>query len=182
MTTRLLLALPVLSLALLPSACSTEDSDVPRSCTVAGCVDSLSLQLTTPGGDWSPGSYELTVTADGQASTCTFSLAGPLVDNGPVEGWTCSGALTASLRNELSCQGPSCSPVAGRFQLDVALDATPQQASVKLHHEGQLVTEQSVSPTYVESSPNGPGCAPVCQNATASLAVSGWPQQPRDGE
>ncbi|RYE85852.1 MAG: hypothetical protein EOO75_16470, partial [Myxococcales bacterium] len=68
MIRHVLLALPVMALALLSGHCADKD------CTLAECGGVFDLQLTTQGDTWPTGAYELTVTADGQSRSCTLDL------------------------------------------------------------------------------------------------------------
>ena len=150
-------------------------------CTEIGCVDSVSVQLTTADGAWPDGRYEVVMQLDdGQTKRCQASMPADLPEHiGSASNLECDPALSAQLSTQSSCRAvtsgdaetETCVPMPGRFQLELWLQSTPQQLDLRILRDGQAVLEQTVSPQYEGSQPNGPDCEPTCRGAQLQMQI-----------
>jgi hypothetical protein len=116
----------------------------------------------------------LTVTADGAATTCSFTL--PLASGGSV---TCPSGLQVVIMQKQTCTtmtgayatSQTCTPVAGKFSELLTLTSTPAAVHVTQTSDGATLLDTMVSPTYRMSQPNGPGCDPICSQGSGSLVL-----------
>jgi hypothetical protein len=149
----------------LSAACGhpqTQRDPLPRPCTEIGCMNGLVLALE-PSAGWPPGRYELELSLDGRAATCTGELPLPACDAGPA--LSCAGAPVRI--GESGCAMP---PNTHAFS-DIALNERPARVSIVIRHDERELLRETLTPTYRRSQPNGPGCPPTCDSAHATLRV-----------
>jgi hypothetical protein len=153
-----------------------------KSCTEIGCGDGASLSLKAP-GTWRAGRYVFGFEMGGQSFTCTAQLPADLPGVGVVRSLPCTGAdagaFNAAFVQETVCMeqrsrdavSESCTPLPGRFTLQVDIRGTPEVVGVRVERDGVEVTAQDVALAYQESRPNGPGCEPICRQSRAELTL-----------
>ena len=142
-------ALAVLLAATLPLlACD-------RACTLVGCGSPLQVDLERAA--WTPGTYEVTVVADGETTVCSATL--PLDCDAP----PACGASSELIVGLSGCAGPPSEHKLGPIELPHG--TAPKSVEVRVAQDGALIGEAVYTPTYTESYPNGPDCGPPCFGA-----------------
>ena len=156
----------VLLLALLAAGCGLECSEV-------GCGGGLGVQISTPDGAWPEGTYTLTLTADGQTSTCTLALDTPLAPSDS-RNFTCDRDTSAALSNERRSDEDgdviTNDLVPGRYRLTTGLPTQPDRVQVTLQRDDRTLLQGEATPDYEENEINGPGCG-VCRQGAVTLAA-----------
>jgi hypothetical protein len=138
----------MLALALLPSC--TEDK---RGCLVPACASGLAILLhdELPPGEWAF-SFEWA----GEPVSCTATI--PIGDTRP----TCSAPYADGW-----VEGSDADRVLRGFNLS---DAKPQELSVKVTRDGEIVSEQLLRPDYPPVDLDENGCPLVhCQGGTVAM-------------
>jgi hypothetical protein len=144
-----------------------------QSCTEIGCSDGASLQLRPVDGRWAEGQYTLTLAAEGRSHTCSLRLPDDLPARFSTASPDCGIGSTALFQPEVECTetrsrdtvSQSCTPLDGRFTLDLSLEGTPATMSVELRRDDQVLIDERIELSYEASRPNGPGCEPLCRTA-----------------
>jgi hypothetical protein len=153
--------------------CSSEDV----SCTLIGCEDQLTLEVTQKDGTWPPGEYDVRVTYGGQAVTCRYQWApqaGTLwafADCGPLVSLHVSPRTVCEHRVEGQAVVQQCEPVPGQFIEYLTVRGTPSAVAVRHRLNGTVLDEREVRATYEAAQPNGVGCGPICQQASAAIIL-----------
>jgi hypothetical protein len=127
-----------------------------ESCTEVGCGLSFGVELAR--STWTPGDYEINVTADGLSTSCAvtlpFSSCSTLV--------TCDRADPGFQIETAGCALPAAQqqivgvvwPVSG-----------PGAVTIEVLQDGVSLATGSYQPTYTSSRPNGEDCEPTCSQA-----------------
>jgi hypothetical protein len=146
----------------LPS-CTTQ-----KTCTLIGCSDALTLNLSLPSGEKPNINVDLMI--DGTAVSCpalgdrpSATCAGNVTST-MVEGQTCTQTQQAGTVTQ-TCTGN------GIFHLRIEVPGTPKSVSYTANLNGAVVGQDSLSPTFQSVNPNGPGCDPACKQATADVTL-----------
>jgi hypothetical protein len=129
-------------------------------CTEIGCEDGFNVTFNKTSKVWEPGSYVVSINADGQKNNCTFSL--PLTTD-PV----CTSNLQMGL-NILSASDPANENGA---LTSLVVRGTPTLVEVTVARDGVELGKNFFLPSYVEIEPNGAMCGPTCHVDGSSLAV-----------
>ena len=129
------------------------------SCTKIGCFDSFTVAFSKASTVWEPGSYVITVDADGKKDSCTFDM--PFV-----AGPACTSDLMAL--NLIPVSDPS-NEIKG-LESVVVFDA-PLFVQVTVARDGVDLGMNLFLPSYSEDEPNGAMCGPTCHNAGSELSV-----------
>ncbi|HKU39734.1 MAG TPA: hypothetical protein VJR89_16350 [Polyangiales bacterium] len=129
-------------------------------------------------GTWDPGSYRLELDFDDASHSCALTVPDDLPPTAgtPVQ-LRCEPQLEASLSAEVTCteqrtsggSSQSCTPLAGRFRLDVRRDGTPELLRIQIERDAAAVFAHDQQLEYEESRPNGPDCEPLCRQAELDL-------------
>lgn len=125
-------------------------------CSEAGCNDGIELELYS-GASFDPGTYEVEIVHDGDASTCTFVISEGLGCELPpcVPDTTCNASF-----------GLTVSPPQITMPLPLA-----ETLSVSVAVDGDVRVEATPPLAYELVAPNGAGCLPVCGVATLTVDV-----------
>lgn len=129
-------------------------------CTEVGCSDSYGVTFKKASSTWEPGSYLVSIDADGQQASCTFEM--PFVKD-PV----CTSNLLMQL-NLIPISDPS-NTVKGLESVTVF--GTPAHVLTTVKRDGTMLATKYFSSSYKELEPNGPTCGPTCHNDAGDLAV-----------
>ena len=122
-------------------------------CTLMGCSDSLSVDITTASGTCPAGEYALDVTVGSEQDDCSVEV----VAN------SSTGACTSHFFR--------VDVVEGRLTLEMR-DA-PDSVSITVERDGVVVGVETITPTYVEFYPNGEDCdSSPCRQADATMIIS----------
>jgi len=70
-----------------------------------------------------------------------------------------------------ACEGMSCTPIAGHFQMTLVIQGLPAEVGLDLSVNGNEVMNETIAPKATTTEPNGAGCG-TCSNASAALAVT----------
>jgi hypothetical protein len=140
----------------LGASCGGDDG----KCSKIGCYDTFTVGFT--GGSWVDGAYSVMVTVDGDEFECVFEL--PLEDaprsvcqpNSPVELWAYRDEVTDPF-----------------LPAGVVVLGTPEEVSVVLSHEGEVLASDDYEVSDDRIFPNGEECDKGCLNAKASLSLGG---------
>jgi hypothetical protein len=160
---------------------------------VAYSCEQTLITLQSPNDAWTAGTYTLAMTMDGTPAQCSIQIPDPPPAGG-VQGSCAVGSnVTLGLVAVESCppvvcangacEGTSCTPVAGRFQMVLATgtsfglegDAQPhvvEQLALDLSLDGNELMNETIAPTSTTTEPNGAGCG-TCTNASATVSIAG---------
>lgn len=154
--------LPICSLLLVAALGGTTACDsLGGSCTLIGCIDSFSIELTRATGPFAPGSYDITVDASGSPVTFACTVGEQL-------------QLSRCERPENAPPELSVQPVLGASAVEsffVQVQGTPTEVVLEIDIDGVPALERTFSPSYVTSRPNGPDCGPVCRSADEAIEL-----------
>jgi hypothetical protein len=64
-----------------------------------------------------------------------------------------------------------CQAVAGEFEEYVLLPGTPSSVRLQQSADGNVLLDQTLTPTYKIDQPNGASCGPTCHEASAELTI-----------
>jgi hypothetical protein len=156
MALRWLLVLGLAVLGVAQWGCST------KACTLIGCGVPFEVTFTTASGAWAAGTYDVSVTADGDTGTCTVTL--------PFASCQTSSTVCTGTRKwdatESGCALPADQhSIAGI----VFRQATPANVHVVISRGGQPLADGTFTPVYKSSEPNGPGCGDTCYGAPGAM-------------
>ncbi len=154
------------SLALLAVASLFAGCDVGDDCKPIDCQDGVWV-VAQPSGSWRAGDYELEVTHDGKTDKCGFSLP-YLVPTSTLTTYVECGEVHVNLYAQSSCT--DCS-LDGPFELDLYLDALPEELSVQLTLDGEVVSSDERKVDYKDIYPRGEECGGGCTQARLKLDV-----------
>ena len=153
-----------------------------KSCTEIGCGDGASVSVIAP-GTWPAGRYVFGFEMGSQSVTCTAELPEDFPGVGVIRPLPCRsdgvGTLSAAFVQETVCMeqrsrdavSESCTPLPGRFTLQVDISGTPGVLGARIERDGVEVIAQDIALAYEESRPNGPGCEPICRQSHAELTL-----------
>ena len=153
--------------------------DVTRACTAIGCVAGVSGTIVSDSGALPDGEYTLTVTIDGDANDCTFSVPSVLADGGVDDYFECGEGFEVDLRDRVECTeqanddsvSQACTPVPNTTELHFTFLETPDTLGFSLRRDGEVVLDDEVDVDYTEVFPNGPDCGGGCDQATLDFSV-----------
>jgi len=148
----------VAALALLPNC----GDALEETCTLMGCA--TAFQVSFAGDAKTAGAYEITVTADGQKTTCTVTL--PL----PMPRSNCANAVSCDQSKPdfyVATSGCALGDTEHQISGIVFPTASPAQIDVQVYRGATEVGSGSYQPTYTTSYPNGERCGPTCKQADA---------------
>ena len=129
------------------------------TCSTQGCGTTLEIEFEESNTEpWSDGVWSVSVRTSGEElGTCELELPVGSAPPNP----NCSGDLYLHAAQD----GESLERVVSSFR-SARADALPEEITVRLERDGQLVSEQDIEPDYQTYRPNGPECAPECRSAT----------------
>ncbi|MFS8070313.1 MAG: hypothetical protein ACMG6S_28455, partial [Byssovorax sp.] len=127
-------------------------------CTQVDCADGFGVELNKVSTVWEPGSYVVSINADGVKNSCTFAM--PAVAD-PV----CTSNLQMAL-NLIPISDPSNEI---RGLQSVLIFGTPTLVQVTVARDGVDLGTNVFLPSYSENEPNGAICGPTCHVATSEL-------------
>jgi len=131
-----------------------------KACTLIGCGPAFEVRFQLAGGNWSAGTYNVTVTADGTAASCDVTL--------PLGSCQTSSVLCTGVHDwEFSYGGCALPPEQHAIYGITFWRATPTNVEVVFSRDGQQLAEGTFTPIYESSEPNGPGCGDTCYGAPA---------------
>jgi hypothetical protein len=112
-----------------------------------------------------PGTYTVTVVADGTSGTCEVAVPVASCQTASLD---CTGTHGWIL------DGPNCALPTDRQGIGGITfgGSAPGNIEVVVEREGRRLGAGTFSPTYQMSQPNGPDCPPICFSAPSeSLAI-----------
>ena len=149
-----------------------------HSCTDVGYTcEQTQITLLAPNDAWAAGTYTLTLTVDDSPVQCTISVPTSPPSSG-VAGSCPIGALELNAVDSCppvvcdgaACEGMSCTPIAGQFQMTVTIQGLPTQVGLALSVNGMPLTSETVAPMSTTTEVNGQGCG-TCTNASATVSI-----------
>jgi hypothetical protein len=153
-----------------------------HDCTAIGCNNATTITLQAPNDAWAAGMYTLALRIDGTPGQCTMQVPDPPPVSG-VQG-SCGLGATATLTlatvdtcppvvcKNGACEGMSCTPIPGRFQMVLVIQGLPTQVGLNLSVDGNSLMNQTIAPKSTTTQPNGAGCG-TCTNGSATLSLPG---------
>jgi hypothetical protein len=157
--------------------CSSPAED--RVCTAVGCRDQVAATVIVDATVVPAGTHTLVVTADGVIGSCTFPFppADPSVGVGTGE--QCSSGLSLVVWLTTVCTttqsgivtSSQCEPIVGKFTETITINGTPSTLRIQQMVGGAVISDKTVSPSYVTNQPNGPCCEPTCHQAGVAWKV-----------
>lgn len=131
------------------SGCTLLES---TECTEIGCVDGVTVSITTLGG-FPDGQYMIDAKMDGQLvhADCTIARASSSCTQGIM---MVRNAMTGGLK--------------------ATLPGAPAAVEVTLFFEGRGIGSDSFAPTYNTFQPNGGTCGPTCRQATHPMTIASF--------
>jgi hypothetical protein len=141
------------------------------------CFDGVTLIVEPASGDLIAGTHSVTVDADGNVLTCSFDYPLASLPGGGSTPIQCPNGLSVTLVPRQSCveekhkesTSYTCTPIPNTNQERIFVSGTPKLISVAQSVDGNLILEQTITPTFIDSEPNGRGCG-ICRHAKAE-----WP-------
>src|SRR5262245_51641563 len=130
--------------------------DVGDDCEPLACHSSVKAVVSPDGDLWEEGEYELTVTYDGETESCSFSLPYHVPRSDATLLLSCGPRVTASLYALSDCT-KECS-LENTMELDLLLDATPEELSIELTRDGVAVVSDQRTVDYEQVYPRGKEC------------------------
>ena len=150
-----------------------------RVCTMVGCKNQVAATVTVNAAVVPAGTHTILVTADGVPGSCTFPFppADPTVGVGTGE--QCSSGLSLDVWVTTVCTttqsgivtSSQCEPVAGKFTETITINGTPTTLRIQQLVGGTMISDKTVSPSYVVNQPNGPCCEPTCRQAGVDWTI-----------
>ncbi len=154
----------LLATSALQSSCGSQS----KACTLIGCTDQLTVEVSSSGGATPVFAADLMV--DGRSISCPAPAQGAIV--------TCDASVSIRSYEQHSCtqsvSGNTASQTClgtGVFGERIVIAGAPALVSVALRNDSSVVAQQTFQPSYAQSQPNGPGCDPICRQASVALAV-----------
>jgi hypothetical protein len=152
-----------------------------RSCTEVGCENGATVDLTSPNGAWTPGTYELDLVVDGASASCALAVPAAPSPTSAIEA-SCTSQIGLTFLAETQCYslpsdgsvvGEGCSPVPGQFHQLLSLPGTPARVALALSRDGKALFDKTLDLSYQDFYPNGPQCGGACREASATVSVVG---------
>ena len=165
---------------LLFDAGSSSLPDGDLICTLIGCEDELRATVTVDATMVPAGTHTIRVTAGGTTvGSCTFPFPPPDVTLGVGTVEQCSGGLMMDIFPAEVCtttqtatvSSDQCQPLDGKFTETLTVAGTPATVRVQQLVGATMISDQTISPTYVTNQPNGPLCGPTCHQAAAAWTI-----------
>jgi hypothetical protein len=149
------------------------------ACTEVGCADGFAVTVTVDATMVPAGTHTLNVTADGTPVSCTFTFPPPGARFGTIVSANCPKGLSLSFALAQTCMivqtgtgsANECQAVAGEFEEYVLLPGTPSSVRLQQSADGNVLLDQTLTPTYKIDQPNGASCGPTCYEASAELTI-----------
>jgi hypothetical protein len=131
-----------------------------KICTQIGCRDQLVLQA--PNVKLAPGTYLISLDADGKKAGCPLEVTGK-----EMKTQGCTGDL------EVKLALPGNVPVSGaEGGFSLVFNAAPASVKVTVTSAAKKkVADQAITPTYKTVQPNGPDCSPSCKQGQEALTL-----------
>jgi hypothetical protein len=130
-----------------------------KICTQIGCRDQLVLQALDV--KLGPGTYLISVDADGKKGSCPLEVGKELKTQGCVG----DADVKLGLPGSVPVRGPE-----GGFSL--VFGSAPTNVKVTVTSAAKKkIAEQVFTPTYKTFQPNGPDCSPTCKQAQETLLL-----------
>ncbi|MEO5730902.1 MAG: hypothetical protein ABI134_00945 [Byssovorax sp.] len=129
-------------------------------CTAVDCTEGFGVEFSKVSKVWEPGSYVVSINADGVKNSCTFAM--PVVAD-PV----CTSDLQIAL-DLIPISDPS-NEIKGLQS--VLVFGTPTLVQVTVARDGVDLGTNVFLPNYVEHQPNGAICGPTCHVDRSELSV-----------
>ena len=153
--------------------------DETRFCTAVGCRNQVAATVTVNATVVPAGTHTVVVTADGVIGSCTFPFppADPTVGVGTGE--QCSSGLSLVVWLTTVCTttqsgivtSSQCEPIVGNFTETITINGTPTTLRIQQLVGGTVISDKTVSPSYVTNQPNGPCCEPTCHQAGVAWKI-----------
>ena len=124
--------------------------EAAEACTEIGCTDGLTIALSPDDDGVTPGSYAVTIDADGEEESCTLVISDDPADCDA--GGPCLAESTCNALNLLTDAEPRITILLG-----VAADV-----GVSVQRDDEPAVAVMGQPAYDVQSPNGSGCVPAC--------------------
>jgi hypothetical protein len=138
--------------------------------------------VQTPSNTWATGTYSLTLTLDGAVSQCTIVVPDPPSAGGMAGTCPIGASYAVSLDpvescppvvcSDSACEGMTCTPIPGQFQMTIAIQGLPTQVGLDLAMDGKALASKTLTPVSETTEPNGPGCG-TCTNARGTVMIAG---------
>jgi hypothetical protein len=149
------------------------------ACTEIGCADGFAVTVTLDATMVPAGMHTLNVTADGTSVSCTFTFPPPGASLGTIVSAGCPNGLSLSFAPAQTCMivqtgtgsANECQAVAGEFEEYLSLPGTPSSVRLQQSADGNVLLDQTLTPTYKIDQPNGASCGPTCHEASAKLTI-----------
>jgi len=126
--------------------------------------------VASPSDDlWGSGEYELKVTYDGEEESCSFTLPKHLPSSRVSIYLDCAPRVRASLYALSDCTS-GCS-LSDAMELELFLDATPDELSIELSRDGESALSDSRTVEYEQIYPRGEACGGGCRQSHFELEV-----------
>lgn len=142
--------------------------DAGADCEPLDCKNGVWVVASPADTVWQAGAYDLTVTYDGEVESCSFELPKSLPTSRVTIYLDCGPKVRASLFALGDCT--SCSINDG-VELQLFLDATPEELSIQLTHDGDTVLDDSREVEYEDINLRGPDCGGGCRQSRFDLEV-----------
>jgi hypothetical protein len=132
--------------------------DMPDICPVQACSAGLTLDLPKR-GDWALGVYDVEVATDDGTLRCHHTSA-------PSPAWTAPARCAHEPELSAACVGPQ--PM---FMGPIMISGAPAHVRVTIRHDGAVLADQAMTPTYSRKRWDGWDCDPSCRSASGSITV-----------
>ena len=143
--------------------------DVGDNCDPIECKDGVWVTASPDGDIWDAGEYELKVTYDGEEESCRFTLPDYVPTTRVSVYLDCGPRVRASLFALSDCDS-GCS-LSDAMELEVFLDATPDELSIELTRDGDTALSDTRTVEYDEIHPRGPECGGGCRQSHFEVEV-----------
>lgn len=132
-----------------------------KQCTLIGCGPSFEVRFIVGQDGWPPGTYNVTVTADGATGSCDVTLPFPSCQTSSM---ACTGI------RDWDVEAGGCALPAEQHAIYgvVFWRTAPMNVELAVSRDGEELKEGAFTPIYQSSYPNGPGCGEPCYGAPAS--------------
>lgn len=170
----------VVACALATAACGTLAG---HSCEgVYYICNQTAVTLQSPSDAWAAGNYTLALTVDGTPEQCTIDVPDPPPVSGAQGACSLGSNITLALVsvescppvvcNGTACQGMSCTPIPGHFQMTIVVQGVPTHLGLNLSLNGNHLMSETIAPESTTTEPNGAGCG-MCTLGFATVSVAG---------
>lgn len=154
-----------------------------HSCSaVYPICNQTAVTLQSPSDAWAAGNYTLALTVDGTPEQCTIDVPDPPPVSGVQGACSLGSNITLALVsvescppvvcNGTACQGMSCTPIPGHFQMNIVVQGVPTHLGLNLSLNGNHLMSETIAPESTTTEPNGAGCG-MCTLGFATVSVAG---------